>query len=126
MSNFNTAFNILQILTDKSDYQGETPTGFSVSNDDLFVSTVTVGGSFNVAPPFSGTINTLNVFLFPDTSYQIAGLTLSLDGLIAALNSSTQDAQELIFSGHDTIYGPRSTISSPGSPASTRSMAMPG
>jgi Ca2+-binding RTX toxin-like protein len=103
--NFNTAFNILQYLTDKSDYTNKTSGGFRVSDGALFESTVTAGGTFNHAGTTTGMINTLNVFIFPSTSYQIAGLNLSLDTLITALNDSTQDAQELIFGGNDTIYG---------------------
>ena len=106
-STFNTVFNILQYLTDQSRlYRTSSGSGFRVSDGAIFLeSTVTVGGIFNHAVTTTGTINSLNVFLFPDTSYQIAGLNLSLDTLITALNDSTQDAQELIFGGNDTIYG---------------------
>ena len=104
--NFNTIFNIFDYVTSTANYSDKTTTSFTVSDGNLFVSTIDfTGTSFNYIGIPSGNVTSLSVQLFADTSYQIAGLTLSLTALIGALNSSIQDAQELIFSGHDTIYG---------------------
>ncbi|HET7714895.1 MAG TPA: calcium-binding protein [Bauldia sp.] len=103
--NFDTDFSLLQLLNNKANYQSKTDSSFHVDSNDLFVSTVSVTGTFDHIPISSGTINTIGVSIFPSPSYQITGLNLDLNGLINALNQSTQDAQELIFAGIDTVYG---------------------
>jgi Ca2+-binding RTX toxin-like protein len=103
---FDNDFTLLQLLVSQANYQDKQSGSFFVDAGDLFTNQLTVSGSFLHSILTTGTITSLNFNdVISSKFFTITGLNLNLATLTTALSGGIQDAMELIFQGHDTIYG---------------------